>query len=128
MWTPTYVARRVGDEYILVRVDPEGVIQRAGLAGLGLGMIGYGLLRRGVFGSVACAAGAALAYTGWTGRSLMPKSHKSPCNPGTDEATRGTTLTGAAKQPSKQDVIDEASMQSFPASDPPASTRTDAVQ
>ena len=117
--TPTYVAKRIGDEYVMIRVDAEGVIQRAGLAGLGLGLIGYGLMKRGIFGLLSCAAGSALAYSGWTGRSLLDHA-RGVAAPSPKGGASGNTTTDS-DQKNTADALDESLMESFPASDPPAS-------
>ncbi len=122
--TPTYVAKRVGDEFVLVRVDPEGVLQRAGLTGLGLGLVGYGLFRKGLVGMVATAAGAAIAYSGYTGRNIFPAARKSgPCDEQASIDPAGSDPSHRAADPAA-DKLDEALMESFPASDPPGSLRS----
>src|SRR5262245_50602598 len=73
MFVPTYVAKKVGDEYVIVRVDPTGTMLRTATAAAGVGLLGYAAARRGLWAALLASGGAALAYHGWTGRNLLSR-------------------------------------------------------
>lgn len=123
--TPRYVAQKVGDEYVLLRVDPEGVAVRAGMTAAGLALINYAAARRGWLAALVAVGGAALAYRGWTGRSLFGVLSQMIDRPrvGKARVSPSGRFEAAPDDPAQvpTDAVEEALMESFPASDPPAS-------
>src|SRR2546423_15585128 len=77
MVRPHYVTRRVGDEYVLVRVDPVGHVGRVLTGGLGALLISRGIRKGGLRSLFYSATGAACLYHAFTGRDpldlLFPK-------------------------------------------------------
>lgn len=125
MATPTYVAQKVGDQYILVPKDSASLRPIWGLGGGLLALLGF--TRRSNCGLVMMIVGAAMACRGITGLSPWFRFYCSAnCSDeeGGPQGAPSYQHSSPHVRQSPTDALDEAAMESFPASDPPAVGRS----
>jgi hypothetical protein len=121
MVRPHYVTKRVGEDYVLVRVDPVGHVGRIISGGVGALLLSRGVRGGGWGAMVACVAGSGFLYHALTGRNpIHLLGDKEQAKHGEEKDSPSFPGEAESRQlPS--DALEEASMESFPASDPPAS-------
>lgn len=133
MSTPTFTAKKVGDQYELEPRKMETSIQagegQSWMPWIGGGLIVLGLARRGLMGAAMCAIGGSVLYCALSGESSetdedAPAAYNPLPRLETTASPSYQHEDGDRTEQLPQDKVEETSMESFPASDAPSTSTT----
>ncbi len=120
MTTPRYITRKIDGQYRTVRADPGEANLCAGCVAAGAAVGLFGLLRGGFSGKLLAATGAGLLYRGLTGKNPLEKLKAVARHRAGGQTPSYPHGHAKTSQQAPEDAVDEAAMESFPASDAPA--------